>query len=134
MGAMAQKGAARRRRVPHVGLWEFPGGKAEGGETDDDALRRELREELGVNVVRAVAVHVRDHEYPRAVVRVRFYVVHAWEGTPRGAEGQEVAWVRLGRMYRVPGLRWTGGARWLLPSNRDAVRRVDEAARDGMRE
>ena len=41
---------------------------------------------------------------------------------------------RNGRMYRVPGLRWTGGARWLLPSNRDAVRCVDEAARDGARE
>lgn len=127
---MAPAGAASRtrRREPHVGLWEFPGGKVERGECDEDALRRELLEELGVHVERSAPVHVHEHAYARhGVVRIKFFVVLEWRGTPTGLERQRVRWVRIRSLYRVAGLRCSGAARWLLPSNRGAVHPVHVA-------
>ncbi len=130
-GALAADGrilVAKRKKAPHAGLWEFPGGKVEGGESDIDALRRELREELGVAVERAALVHTRDHDYAHGSVRIMFHVVLAWTGLPTGAEGQCIAWVPDARLHRVRGLQFSGGAQWLLPSNRPAVRFVCAAS------
>lgn len=76
------------------GLWEFPGGKLEPGERDIDGLARELREELGIAIVRALPVIRVLHRYPDKLVSLSVMEVTDWEGVPGGREGQEIRWVQ----------------------------------------
>ncbi len=85
--------ASRPRGKVYGGYWEFPGGKAEAGETPRTALIRELAEELGIEVVRADPWIVREHLYPHAHVRLHFFRVSAWCGEPHPHEGQRLAWL-----------------------------------------
>lgn len=78
-----------------AGLWEFPGGKLEPGETVEAALARELHEELGIDVQASHRWHVLEHDYPHAYVRLYFCKVTAWHGEPHGREGQAFAWQTL---------------------------------------
>jgi mutator protein MutT len=95
---------ARRRVGSHLGgLWEFPGGKRQAGETPEAALVREIREELDAAVTVGELVEDVEWAYPEKVVRLRFFRC-ALEDEPRAAEGQEIAWVApadLGR-YEFP--------------------------------
>lgn len=84
------------RRPLHVhqgGLWEFPGGKLEAGETPSHALRRELLEELGIEVVRARPLIQIRHDYPDKSVLLDVWRVDEFSGHPHGREGQPVEWV-----------------------------------------
>ncbi len=74
------------------GYWEFPGGKVEAGESAADAMRRELREELGIEVDAVSPWLTRDFEYSHASVRLRFFRIDAWRGEPHGREGQRFVW------------------------------------------
>jgi len=80
----------------YAGWWEFPGGKVEAGEPAERALERELHEELGIDVRRALPWLTRVFTYPHATVRLNFFRVTEWDGEPRGREGQDLAWQRLG--------------------------------------
>ena len=73
---------------PYAGWWEFPGGKIEAGESVEQALARELNEELGLVVHRSTPWVVRDHVYPHASVRLHFCRVTEWSGTPESREGE----------------------------------------------
>lgn len=85
---------SRRADDAHQGgLWEFPGGKVEPGETVSDALKRELREELGVELESAVPLMEITHRYPSKTVRLLVWRVLQFHGIPRGLEGQPVRWV-----------------------------------------
>ena len=75
------------------GQWEFPGGKLEPGETARAALERELREEVGVEVLDARPLIRFPCEYPDRRVRLEVFEVSAWRGRPHGREGQAIAWV-----------------------------------------
>lgn len=84
---------SRRPKGAHLeGLWEFPGGKAEAGESAERALVREVREELGVAFTAGERVAEVDWKYPDKRVRIAFFR-GTIEGEPRPLEGQELAWV-----------------------------------------
>ena len=84
----------RRHSDAHQGgLWEFPGGKVEPGETLDGALSRELREELGIQVSQTAPLTDVRHDYGDKSVWLDVHVVSRFTGTARGLEGQPLAWV-----------------------------------------
>lgn len=75
-----------------AGHWEFPGGKVEPGESDADALRRELREELGIEIIQARPLEELRHEYPERCVVLSVWVVTEFSGAPAALEGQPLHW------------------------------------------
>ena len=75
------------------GLWEFPGGKIDAGETAPQALSRELAEELGIEVTEFSSFMYLRHEYHDRVVAIEFFIVSQWNSEPVGREGQELRWV-----------------------------------------
>lgn len=76
-----------------AGLWEFPGGKLEAGETPDAALRRELVEELGITVREAAPLASVRWQYPEKLVHLHVFTVTAWDGAPSAREGHPLRWV-----------------------------------------
>jgi 8-oxo-dGTP diphosphatase len=101
----------------YEGYWEFPGGKFEPGETVEQALRRELHEELGITIG---AVHPWQQEivdYPHALVRLHFCKVFDWQGDFEMREGQQMAWQDLPVQVSpvlpgtLPVLRWFASER-----------------------
>lgn len=85
---------ARRPSIADQGgLWEFPGGKLAPYETGLEALRRELREELGISIQRAQPLIRVHHEYPDKHILLDVWETHDFEGEPWGREGQAVRWV-----------------------------------------
>ncbi len=84
--------AERPPGKPWAGYWEFPGGKIETAESALQALTRELHEELGIEVDAAFPWLTYEHRYPQMAVRLHFFRVLAWHGTPQGREGQRVSW------------------------------------------
>jgi 8-oxo-dGTP diphosphatase len=79
----------------YAGYWEFPGGKVEAGESIEQALRRELHEELGITIGAAKPWQVTLHDYPHALVRLHFCKVFAWTGEFQMREAQQMAWADL---------------------------------------
>jgi len=79
----------------YAGYWEFPGGKLEANESVEQALRRELREEIGVHIGPVVAWKETLVDYPHALVRLHFCKVFKWTGTLQMQEGQDFSWERL---------------------------------------
>jgi 8-oxo-dGTP diphosphatase len=84
--------AQRPQGKVYAGYWEFPGGKVEPGESVEGALKRELREELGIGVVATYPWITRIHKYPHGTVRLHFLRVVEWTGEPHPHEGQTLAW------------------------------------------
>jgi 8-oxo-dGTP diphosphatase len=87
---------------PHGGCWEFPGGKVEPGEAIAEALRRELREEIGIEVLEAQPWRRICWTYPKGAVRLEVWRVQRWQGEARGMEGQRIAWESVARLPELP--------------------------------
>ena len=101
---------------PFAGLWEFPGGKIDRGESLEDALARELLEELGVSVRDFSHLMRLTHRYDDRQVRIDFYLVSAWTGTPEGLDGQALRWVPAATL----------SADELLPADAPVVRAIHD--------
>jgi 8-oxo-dGTP diphosphatase len=101
----------------YAGYWEFPGGKLEVGETVELALRRELQEELGIEIGAATPWRVEMVDYPHALVRLHFCKVFDWTGELQMREAQDFAWEQLPVKVQpvlpgtVPVLQWFAAER-----------------------
>lgn len=79
----------------YAGYWEFPGGKLEAGESVEQALRRELQEEIGITITAAQPWKVELVDYPHSLVRLHFCKVFDWSGDMQMREAQDFAWQQL---------------------------------------
>lgn len=127
VGVLVQRDAAGREgrflltsRPPgkvYAGYWEFPGGKVEAGETVEQALARELREEIGIEIGAAHPWQVLVMDYPHARVRLNFCKVYDWTGEFQMLEGQQMAWADLPVQVQpvlpgtIPVLQWFAAER-----------------------
>jgi 8-oxo-dGTP diphosphatase len=96
--------AQRPQGKSMAGLWEFPGGKIEAGETPEQSLIRELEEELGIVVRPACLAPLTfaSHSYPDFHLLMPLYVCRRWDGTVTAREGQQLAWVRPNKLRDYP--------------------------------
>lgn len=103
---------AQRRAGSHLaGMWEFPGGKCEAGESELEALRRELIEELGIVIESAEAFVGVPWRYREKSLHLLVYRVSGWSGQPHGREGQAIRWC-------APQLI---DPAWLAPADREVL-------------
>lgn len=111
----------------YAGYWEFPGGKLEPGETVEEALRRELREEIGVTIGAVRPWRIERVDYPHALVHLNFCKVFEWAGELHMHEGQQCAWEQLPVRSSpvlpgtVPVLRWLAQERGFEGATHDAA-------------
>lgn len=87
--------AKRPQHLHQGGLWEFPGGKVAAGETVDQALKRELFEELGITVTQSQPLMQVEHNYSDKQVFLDIWTVTQYSGEARGLEGQKCRWVAM---------------------------------------
>lgn len=114
------------RRPPESwmgGYWEFPGGKLEEGETPEEGLAREIREELAVEAAVGPIFHVKVHAYPEFRVLLLFYRCRLLEGEPPGAAagGLEYAWAPPARLRDYE----------FLPADEDVIALLEGRKQDG---
>jgi len=89
----------KRQEGAHLGgLWEFPGGKREAGETFEQCLARELQEELGINVTVGALFESITHDYPEKTVHLKFFVCRLEAGEPRPIGCAALKWVAKSEM------------------------------------
>lgn len=107
--------AQRPEGKPYAGYWEFPGGKLEAGETPQQALVREIREELGVQVTRAYPWLIKHFSYPHAHVELHFFRVTEWVGELQLLDRQQIAWMQPDKLEVAP----------VLPANTEILRALE---------
>ena len=100
--------ARRPQHLHQGGLWEFPGGKRHDSESPELALKRELAEELALEVIESRHFLTVRHRYSDKAVLLDFYLVAKFDGEPKGNEGQPVRWVELTELsaYPFPEANW----------------------------
>ncbi|MCD4717223.1 MAG: (deoxy)nucleoside triphosphate pyrophosphohydrolase [Desulfobacterales bacterium] len=92
---------AKRPQGSHLeGYWEFPGGKQEQGESLEECLEREIREELGLRVKTDRALLTVDHDYGSKAISLHVFNCTCLAGEPKALEGQEIRWVAPGDFFK----------------------------------
>lgn len=92
----------RNAQGPFALKWEFPGGKLEHGEGYEDALRRELKEELDIEAGGLSQIYQHQHLYPKiARINLRFFRVEDYSGELKNLVFQQIKWVRIGQLLRI---------------------------------
>ena len=110
---------AQRPAGKHMaGYWEFPGGKIAPGESSEQALKRELAEELGVSLRRCHPLLQLRHDYADRVVELEVFAVDDYGGEPSGLEAQALKWVAAAEL----------GSQALLPADRPIVEALEFAS------
>jgi 8-oxo-dGTP diphosphatase len=96
--------ARRPEGKPMAGLWEFPGGKVDAGETPEACLIRELDEELGLDVTAdcLAPLTFASHNYPDFHLLMPLFACRVWHGIPRPKEGQALKWLQPAAMAELP--------------------------------
>ncbi len=96
--------AQRPLQKSFAGLWEFPGGKIESGESPEQALIRELQEELGISTHASCLAPVTfaSHVYDTFQLMMLVYACRTWDGFAHGKEGQALKWVRVPELMSLP--------------------------------
>ena len=127
-GVLVQGGSVLVCRRPpggaHPGKWEFPGGKVEPGETLEQALSREIREELGVAATVGAEIRRITHRYAaRSPVEIHFFTIERIEGDLVNQHFAEVRWQPLGRLGELD----------FLEADRDLVRELDQRSSSASR-
>ncbi|AWH88077.1 8-oxo-dGTP diphosphatase MutT [Limnobaculum parvum] len=89
----------QRLKGSHLaGYWEFPGGKVESGEDARQALKRELYEEVGIEMIHSIPLKTLEYDYPDRQLTLHFFIVDGWEGQPEGREGQVSRWIDVSKL------------------------------------
>ncbi len=96
--------AQRPKGKSLAGLWEFPGGKVEPGESPEAALIREMKEELGIDTWKSCLAPLTfaSHSYPEFHLLMPLFACRRWEGVALGREGQALAWVKPQNLRNYP--------------------------------
>lgn len=92
--------AERPEHKSYPGYWEFPGGKVEKNENTFDALQREIREELGIQIISADPWFQVSHPYPDRTVLLDTWLIKKYSGEPYGAENQTICWISPKDLFR----------------------------------
>jgi 8-oxo-dGTP diphosphatase len=86
---------------PYAGYWEFPGGKIEENESGESALKRELYEELGIQVISAEYLFNYRYAYPDKIVDLEIWLIKQYQGEPHGKEDQSICWLPVPKMKEL---------------------------------
>ncbi len=93
--------AQRNTDDEHYGHWEFPGGKMNSGESIEDALKRELKEELNIEISASKPFDDLTYTYPQQKVKLHFFLVTEFSRKPEGKEGQKIEWISVKNLSQL---------------------------------